>query len=75
MLCSSRRGLTEEDFELVAEFFDRAVVIAQDITAQVGPKMKDFKAVLQDGPERFPELVKLGNDVKSFAQTFPTIGY
>lgn len=70
-----RRGFTEEDFEKVAEFFDRAVTITQQITAKVGPKVKDFKAALQDGPQDFPELVKLGDDVRAFAQSFPTVGF
>lgn len=30
------RGFTEEDFEKVAEFFDRAVKIAVDVKAQTG---------------------------------------
>lgn len=35
LLCFFNRGLSEEDFEKVAEFFDRAVTITQDITAKV----------------------------------------
>lgn len=69
------RGFTEEDFEQVADFFDRAVAITQSITEKVGPKAKDFKAALAKGPEDFPELVKLSADVRTFAQSFPTVGF
>lgn len=33
------RGLTEEDFEKVAHFFDRAVTITENINAKTGPKV------------------------------------
>lgn len=59
----------------MAVFFDRAVGITQKISAQTGPKIKDFKAALQDGPAACPELVQLGNEVKAFAQSFPTVGF
>lgn len=41
----------------------------------MGPKVKDFKAALQDGAQGFPELVKLGDDVRAFARSFPTVGF
>lgn len=40
-----------------------------------GTKLKDFKAALEKGSGDFPELVTLGEDVKKFARTFPTIGF
>jgi len=69
------RGFTEEDFEKVALYFDRAVNIALDIKSQTGPKLKDFKAALESGPASFPALVALSNEVKDFARAFPTIGF
>ncbi|KAJ1417785.1 serine hydroxymethyltransferase 2 [Ochromonadaceae sp. CCMP2298] len=69
------RGFTEEDFEKVAMFFDRAVAITQEIKDTTGPKVKDFKAALAEGAGAFPSLVALGEDVKKFAQSFPTIGF
>ena len=35
------RGLTEEDFEKVAHFFDRAVTITENINAKTGPKVRE----------------------------------
>lgn len=72
------RGLTEQDFEKVADFFDRAVTVTAAIKAETGTKLKDFKAALEDAPtayEKFPALKQLSDDVKGFARTFPTIGY
>jgi glycine hydroxymethyltransferase len=42
------RGFTEKDFEQVVEFVDESVQIAQMISKQVGPKLKDFKAAVRD---------------------------
>lgn len=69
------RGFTETDFEEVAKFFDRAVTIALEVKGKTGTKMKDFKQALENGPQEFPNLVALGNDVKTFARQFPTIGF
>lgn len=32
-------------------------------------------AALADGPGKYPELVKLRQDVINFAKTFPTVGF
>jgi len=69
------RGFTEEDFVQVAEFFDRAVQIALQIKAQTGTKIKDFKSALEHGPEHYPELVKLNQEVTAFSRKFPTVGF
>ncbi len=70
-----RRGFTEEDFEQVATFFDRSVAIAADIKKTTGGKVKDFKAALEHGPEKFPALVALHQEVTAFARKFPTVGF
>jgi glycine hydroxymethyltransferase len=71
-LCS---GFTEDDFEKVAIFFDRAVGITETITKKTGTKLADFKKALAHGPQDFPELVALGNEIRDFSRTFPTIGF
>lgn len=70
-----RSGFDEADFEKVAEFFDRSVVIAEAIRKQTGSKIKDFKAALENGPEAYPDLVKLREEVTAFSRSFPTIGF
>lgn len=42
-------GFTEEDFDQVAEYYDRAVTIAENVKQRTGSKLKDFKALLADG--------------------------
>lgn len=70
------RGFTEEDFEQVAVFFDRAVDVAQAVKQQVGPKIKDFKAALEPGPRgSFPALLQLSSEVQAFSRSFPTVGF
>lgn len=59
----------------MAEFVDRSVKIATDISKQTGGKLKDFRAALKDGEAAFPDLVALKKDVVSFARTFPTVGF
>ena len=67
------RGMKESDFAKIADYFDRSVAIANDID-KIHPKIKDFKAALANGPEQFPALVQLGDEVKIFAASFPTVG-
>lgn len=70
------RGFTEEDFDQIANFFDRAVSLAVTIKGKTGTKLADFKAELSTDPyTKYPELLQLANEVKQFAQQFPTIGY
>ena len=57
------------------DFVERSVTITKAIKSGVGPKLKDFKAALADGPAKYPELVELAADVKKFANGFPTVGY
>jgi len=68
------RGLTEEDFVAVADFFDRAVSIAQSIKQKSGSKLKDFKAMVGDGSGH-AEIQALRQDVTAFSQQFPTVGF
>ncbi len=46
LLYCLRRGLTEEDFEKVAHFFDRAVTITESINAKTGPKVRLLLSIL-----------------------------
>ena len=69
------RGFVEEDFDMVAEFVDKAVKIAQDLKKQTGPKLKDFKEALADGKPVPGSLEALRHEVEQFAKKFPTIGF
>ena len=70
------RGLVEEDFAKVAEFFDRAVAVAVELkNTEEGKKLKSFKKMCSVGPSVSPALVELRADVSAFASSFPTIGF
>lgn len=70
------RGFKEADFEMVAEFFDRAVSIALKLkNTEQGKKLKGFREMCAVGPSVDAELEELRNEVMSFACTFPTVGF
>lgn len=70
------RGLKEDDFATVAEFFDRAVAIAKELqNTDAGKKLKGFRDMCSVGPSVHPGLVQLRTEVSAFACTFPTIGF
>ncbi|OEU07082.1 serine hydroxymethyltransferase [Fragilariopsis cylindrus CCMP1102] len=71
------RGLTEDDFTKVAEYFDRAVAIAVDLkeNTEEGKKLKGFRKMCTVGPSVHPDLVQLRKEVSEFACEFPTVGF
>merc|ERR1712113_39510 len=70
------RGLLEDDFARVVEFFDRAVNIAIKLKqTDEGKKLKGFKAMCAVGPSVDPDLEQLRKDVSEFACSFPTVGF
>lgn len=70
------RGLMEDDFAKVAEFFDRAVAIALKLkNTEEGKKLKGFRAMCAVGPSVDDDLVSLRKEVSEFACTFPTVGF
>lgn len=71
------RGLSEDDFTKVAEYFDRAVAIAVDLknNTEEGKKMKGFRQLCAVGPSVHPDLVALRKEVSEFACQFPTVGF
>mmetsp|Transcript_49770 Transcript_49770/g.74223 ORF Transcript_49770/g.74223 Transcript_49770/m.74223 type:complete len:507 (-) Transcript_49770:213-1733(-) len=70
------RGLEEDDFTKVAEFFDRAVKIALKLkNTEQGKKVKGFREMCSVGPTVDDDLVTLRADVSEFACSFPTVGF
>lgn len=70
------RGLLEDDFTKVAEFFDRAVEIAVNLkNTDQGKKLKGFREMCSVGPSVDAKLVQLRAEVSDFACTFPTVGF
>jgi len=70
------RGLNEDDFTKVAEYFDRAVAIAVELkNTEEGKKLKGFRQMCAVGPSVHPDLEVLRNEVSEFARQFPTVGF
>ncbi|KDD76609.1 serine hydroxymethyltransferase [Helicosporidium sp. ATCC 50920] len=67
------RGFVERDFERVAELVNRGVDIARDLKGKLGPKLKDFKAALEQ--EIPTSIMELRAEVEEFSKEFPTIGF
>lgn len=74
------RGLDEADFDVVADFFHRAVGITAEhrkaVEARGLKKVAEFRATLSDtDTATWPAaLVALKKDVTAFARSFPAIG-
>lgn len=69
------RGLQEADFAKVVQFIDRGVQIALKVQSSGGQKMPDFRKLLDQANEKFPEIAQLKADVTEFARQFPTVGF
>ena len=63
------RGLMETDFEKIADFLHKAVLLALDIQKNSGKQLAEFKAALSD--KRVKDLRK---QVEDFAEPFPIPG-
>lgn len=70
------RGLNQDDFSKVAEYFDRAVAIAVELkNTEEGKKLKGFRKMCAVGPSVHPDLEVLRKEVSEFACQFPTVGF
>jgi len=70
------RGLIENDFAKVAEFFNRAVTIAVNLSQEDhGEDFKRFQDICAVGPSVDPDLAQLRKEVAAFASSFPTVGH
>merc|ERR1739845_270807 len=67
------RGLDEQDFVRVGEFLGEAVNIASEVQKQSGPKLVDFKKILNESPPA--SLLKLKTEVEGFASKFDTVAF
>lgn len=68
------RGLKEADFDVVVQFICEALALAQEIAQVSGPKMADFRRVMQS--ETFSgRLCSLRSSVENFAEQFFMPGF
>ncbi|KAN0007170.1 hypothetical protein ACTFIU_005364 [Dictyostelium citrinum] len=64
------RGLKEADFEKIADFLDRIVLICLEIQGRVGKKLVDFVAEIN----KSKELLDLRKEVEEFSSKFTLPG-
>jgi glycine hydroxymethyltransferase len=65
------RGLTEADFQQIADLLHEALEICQEVQAAKGKLLKDFVV----GLEQHPKVVALRAKVEAFASKFPMPGF
>lgn len=68
------RGFKEDDIDKVVEFIHRGILLSKEVTAISGPKLIDFKKVLETDPTMKAKVTSLRNEVETFAQQFPLPG-
>jgi len=69
------RGLMEQDIDKVVDFIDRAIKIAKEAGEVSGPKLVDFKNVLEKDETFKNKVSSLRNEVENFSESFPLPGY
>lgn len=69
------RGLVENDIENVVDYIDRGLIIAKEVSAVSGPKLVDFKNLLEKDEVFKSKVAALRGEVEQFSQAFPLPGY
>merc|ERR1719213_661565 len=66
------RGLVEADFTRIGEFIGAAVDIANEVQAESGKKLSDFKKVMNENPPG--SMLELKQEVEEFSSRFELPG-
>lgn len=69
------RGLIEKDIDQVVDFIDKALKIAIEANIISGPKLVDFKRVLEEDAGIKTKMTELRNVIEKFSEEFPLPGY
>lgn len=64
------RGLKETDIDNVADFINRGLKLAKEISVISGPKIVDFKKVIHENPEFTEKISALKQEVEAFSEKF-----
>uniref|UniRef100_A0A1B6CYU9 Serine hydroxymethyltransferase n=1 Tax=Clastoptera arizonana TaxID=38151 RepID=A0A1B6CYU9_9HEMI len=68
------RGLKEADIEVVVDFIDKGLKLANEVMSVSGPKLDAFKKSCLEDPTYAPKLIDLRNQVEKFASQFSIPG-
>jgi len=69
------RGLKEQDIDKVVDFIHRGLQLSKEVVKVSGPKLVDFKRVLQEDNTFVQKVNELCEEVQAFSRTFPMPGY
>lgn len=69
------RGFVEKDIDRVVDFIDRGLKLAIEISAKSGPKLVDFKRLIEEDSDVKGKVASLRNEVEEFCSKFPLPGY
>ncbi|XP_078047172.1 serine hydroxymethyl transferase [Augochlora pura] len=69
------RGLIEEDIDKVTDFIHRALLLGKEVSKISGPKVVDFKKVLNTDESIKQKVLALKEEVETFSSQFPIPGY
>ncbi|XP_011139588.2 serine hydroxymethyltransferase, cytosolic isoform X2 [Harpegnathos saltator] len=64
------RGLVEADIDKVAEFIHRGLLLSKEVTAISGPKLDDYKRVLNTNESIKAKVAHLREEVETFSNKF-----
>ncbi|GAB1610375.1 serine hydroxymethyltransferase, mitochondrial-like [Argonauta hians] len=67
------RGFKEEDFEVVVEFYDKAIQIGLEVKKKT-KNLKEYRAFLLENEDIKKKIEHLESEVKRFSGTFPMPG-
>ncbi|KAF5306237.1 hypothetical protein FQA39_LY08935 [Lamprigera yunnana] len=68
------RGFVEADFDKVVDYIDKAIQLAKEASAISGPKLVDFKKVLETNEDIKKKKCELKTEVETFGSKFPLPG-
>lgn len=68
------RGFTETDIDKVADFIDRGLKLSKEITKISGPKLVDYKHVIETNEDVKAKICALRSEVEKLSSQFPLPG-
>ncbi|XP_034192231.1 serine hydroxymethyl transferase isoform X1 [Osmia lignaria lignaria] len=69
------RGLVEEDIDKVVDFIHKGLQLAKEVSNISGPKLVDYKRVLNTDVNIKTKVAALKEEVETFSRQFPMPGY
>ncbi|XP_071873395.1 serine hydroxymethyl transferase [Bombus fervidus] len=69
------RGLVEKDIDIVVDFIHRGLLLAKEVSNISGPKLIDYKRVLNTDVNIKAKVTALREEVETFSRQFPIPGF